>query len=119
MRRLSVSLGAIAGPRLWTKYTTNLNLFDMPLQCLKAFRADHMLNSAGVIGGCFRRHAKADQPGGQKFMPFIDALGDLPAGIGQRDRPFRGDLDAAVLPELFHGDADTGFFEIQFCRDIY
>ena len=52
-------------------------------------------------------------------MPFIDALGDLPAGIGQRDRPFRGDLDAAVLPELFHGDADTGFFEIQFCRDIY
>ena len=52
-------------------------------------------------------------------MPLIDALGDLPAGIGQRDGSFRGDLDAAVLPELFHGDADAGFFEIQFRRDIY
>ena len=36
MRRLSVSLGVIAGPRLSTKYTTNLNLPCHPEFCFTA-----------------------------------------------------------------------------------
>ena len=48
-------------------------LFDR----FKAFRADHMLDPAGVFGCGLRIHAEPFQPGGEERMALIDAFSDL------------------------------------------
>ena len=94
-------------------------LFDMPLDRLKALGADHVLHTAGIGYGHIRVYAQTDQPGGNKLVPLIDTVGYLAAGFGQRDVALRGYLDVAALPELLHGDADAGLFEIKLSGDIY
>ena len=90
----------------------------MPFDCLKALCADDMLDAAGVLGGCLRLHPESLQPGGEKRMPLIDPVCDLPSGLGQSDIAFRRDNDMMIFSQFFHCHADAGFFKIKFRRHI-
>lgn len=95
------------------------SLFDMSLDGLKALGADYMLHAAGVRYGYIRGYTQADQPGGDKLVPFIDTVRYFAARFCQCNVAFRGYLDVPAFPQFFHGNADAGLFEIQFRCNIY
>ena len=45
--------------------------------------ADVVLHAAGVLPGHLGVHAQSGQPLGEQAVALVDALGDLPPGVGQ------------------------------------
>ena len=74
---------------------------------LKAFRADDVLDPAGIGNGNLRIDSELLQPGGEKFMAFIDPVRDLFPALGQIDKAFRSYGNMIVFPELLHGNTDA------------
>ena len=63
--------------------------------------------AAGILCGNVRGDAQLGQQIRENRMTLVDALRDfLPPGE-QRDKPLGADLDAVVLPQILHGNADT------------
>ena len=90
----------------------------VPFDRVKAFRADDVLDAAGVFRGGLFAHAQTDQHTRDDFMPFVYGLGDRPALVGQGDMPIGPHDDISVFTEVFHGDADTGLAESQFGGNV-
>lgn len=85
----------------------------------KAFTADHMLDPAGVCGCRLRVHTKLHEAFGQELMPFIDHLRNLLSFLRQINKTGRSNGDQILFPQIFHGDADAGFFVTKFIGNIY
>ena len=91
----------------------------MPFNRFKAFRADHMLDAAGVLCGGFRGNAEADEPVGEKLVSFINHFRDGPSAFRQGDEAFLRHHDVLLFSQVFHGHADAGLLESQFFGNIY
>jgi len=85
----------------------------------KAFLADHMLDLTGILYGGFRRDAEFLKPGGNEQMPFIDHFGNFLSAFREIDKALFGNRDLIFLFQIFHGNADAGFFKIQFIGDVH
>ena len=62
--------------RLW-----GLVFQHMCLESLKRFRADHVLDPAGIADCGIGRYAQPNQPGRQKFMALINTFRNFAAGF--------------------------------------
>ena len=91
----------------------------MPFDRFKAFRADHMLDAAGVLCGDFRGNAEADEPVGEKLVPFIDHLRDGASAFRESDEAFLRHYDVLLFSQVFHGHADAGFLKAKLLGDVH
>lgn len=78
-----------------------------------------MLDLTGILHGGFCRDTEFFKPGGNEQMPFVDHFGDLLAAFREIDKTLFGDGDLIFFFQIFHGDADAGFFKIQFVGDVH
>ncbi len=63
--------------------------FQKPLEGRQCFRTDVMLNPLGIQLGSFFGDAQRTQKGHHGFMPAFAFLGELAAGVGQKNGPVR------------------------------
>ena len=88
------------------------------LDCLEAFRADHMLHPAGILHSRVGIHTQADQPVGDEGMALVHGLCNLSSSFRQGDKAVFIHVDVAVQPEVLHGDTDTWLGKIQIIDNI-
>ena len=77
-----------------------------------------MLCLAGILCGDVLFHAQLHEEVGQQPVAAVNALGDLAARFQQGQVALTVHRNVAVLPQLFHRDADAGFGVAQFVDHV-
>ena len=93
-------------------------LFDVALNRREALLAYTVLHSASVLGGGFLGNSHRHQPLGEQQVPLVDALGDFPSLVGQRNSSVLINDNAALCPQIFHRDAHGRLREIHLSRNV-
>ena len=80
--------------------------------------AEDVLCLAGILGGSLFVHAQLHEEVGEQTMAAVDAFCDLTARLQQGQVALTVHRNVAVLPQLFHRDADAGFGVAQFVDHV-
>ena len=94
-------------------------MIQMLLQGVEAFPADDVFDTAGIFCSRFFRNTEFYQTGGDKFVPLVDHLSNLTSAVCQINKSGIRYRDMLFLTQIFHGNADAGFFKSQFVCNIH
>lgn len=94
------------------------DLFHKRADALKGLLAQVVFHLTGVNSGLLRGNTEVLEQPGNGLVPPVYAACDLHAAVVQGDGPVGRHGDISALPQLLHGNTDTGLGVSQLVHDV-